>query len=123
MITIIDFLKTFALFVCLDVIYLGFIRKNTMDTYFEKFGGYHKHIIIYGLVTWALLALGTQYFVISKSTDKYSAFLNGALLGLIIYGVYDFTNMATIKGWTHSFLLQDIAWGTVLCGFIAYIRK
>jgi len=119
----IDFVKTYALFVGLDVLYLGFIRKNDMESYFQKFGGYHKHIIIYGLIAWALLAIGTQYFAIDASNDKQSALFKGALLGLVIYGVYDFTNIATIKGWTHSFLIQDIAWGTFLCGLIAYIRK
>ena len=123
MVTLIDFLKTYAFFLVIDIAYLGYLRGNAMKSYFSKFGGYHKNIAVYGAIAWALLALGTQYFAIDSSSNKYQAFTKGALLGLVIYGVYDFTNMATIKGWTHSFVLQDVLWGTMLCGTIAYFRK
>jgi uncharacterized membrane protein len=41
-----------------------------------------------------------------------TALLLGALLGLIAYGTYDFTNLATLKGWPAMVSIVDLAWGT-----------
>lgn len=38
----------------------------------------------------------------------------GALLGLVAYGTYDFTNQATLKNWPAMLTVLDVAWGTVL---------
>ena len=49
----------------------------------------------------------------------------GALLGLVAYGTYDATNLATIKGWPVVVSVVDLAWGVVvtatasLAGFVA----
>ena len=123
MFTVVDFLKTYALFLLIDIVYLSVLRGSFMKQYFSKFGGYHEHIMVYGAIAWALLAFGLEYFVISQTNNKYQSFIKGALLGLVIYGVYDFTNMATIKRWTTGFVVQDVLWGVILCGSIAYIRN
>ena len=36
----------------------------------------------------------------------------GALLGLMAYGTYDMTNLATIRGWPAVVSLIDLGWGT-----------
>ena len=36
----------------------------------------------------------------------------GALLGLIAYGTYDLSNLATLKGWSPRFAIIDMIWGT-----------
>lgn len=38
----------------------------------------------------------------------------GALLGLIAYGTYDLSNLATLKGWPWQLTLVDMVWGAVL---------
>lgn len=48
-----------------------------------------------------------------------AALLNGAILGAIAYGTYEFTNKATLKGWDWSMVMTDWAWGTVLTGVTA----
>ena len=47
------------------------------------------------------------------------ALLNGAILGLVAYGTYEFTNLATLKGWTWRMVATDLTWGTMLTGFSA----
>ena len=38
----------------------------------------------------------------------------GAVLGLVAYGTYDITNLATLKNWSRDpGSLADLAWGTV----------
>lgn len=38
----------------------------------------------------------------------------GALLGLVAYGTYDFTNLATLRDWPPLVTIVDLAWGTAL---------
>jgi Predicted membrane protein (DUF2177) len=35
-----------------------------------------------------------------------------ALFGLVVYGVYDFTNYSTLRQWPFVVTLADVAWGT-----------
>jgi uncharacterized membrane protein len=41
------------------------------------------------------------------------ALWGGALLGLVAYGTYDMTNLATVSGWSTLVTIVDLAWGTV----------
>lgn len=49
------------------------------------------------------------------------AVLSGALLGLVAYGTYDITNLATINGWPAIVAIVDLAWGTSLTASVAGI--
>ncbi len=49
------------------------------------------------------------------------ALLMGAVLGLVAYGTYDFTNLSTLKGYTVKVALIDLAWGTFLTALSATI--
>jgi len=40
-----------------------------------------------------------------------AATLNGALLGAICYATYDLTNQATMRTWSTTVTVADIAWG------------
>lgn len=55
---------------------------------------------------------------LSQSSWTY-ALIAGAVLGLVAYGTYDFTNLATLKNWSVSMSLVDLAWGTGLTALAA----
>ena len=42
------------------------------------------------------------------------AVLRAGLVGLVAYGTYDLSNMATLKQWNWGLALTDTLWGTVL---------
>ena len=68
------------------------------------------------LLVYFLLALGIRYFVLGRDLSKvhlHGIMGRGALLGLVTYGVYSLTNMATIEEWTILFSIVDILWGTL----------
>ena len=44
------------------------------------------------------------------------AVVAGVALGLLAYGTYDMTNLATLKGWSLNISLIDLAWGGFLSG-------
>ena len=43
----------------------------------------------------------------------------GALFGLVAYGTYDLTNLATIKGWSLKVTIIDLLWGGILTGTVS----
>lgn len=60
---------------------------------------------------------GIVYFAVMPGLQKESlavACFNGALLGLIAYGTYDVTNLATLKNWSLTVSVVDVIWGTLL---------
>jgi len=69
------------------------------------------------LATWALLSAGLVVFVLPRAGQSLpAALLFGSLCGLLVYGVYDATNMAVLRGWPLSVAVVDVCWGTLLCG-------
>jgi uncharacterized membrane protein len=48
------------------------------------------------------------------------ALLNGAILGLVAYGTYEFTSWAVMRDWHPQMVAVDLAWGTILTGGAAW---
>lgn len=49
------------------------------------------------------------------------AALRGAALGLLAYGTYDMTNLATLKGYKASIAFLDTGWGGVVTAITATV--
>lgn len=45
----------------------------------------------------------------------------GALLGLLAYGTYEFTNKAVVAGWPWQMVALDTTWGVVLTTAVATV--
>jgi uncharacterized membrane protein len=66
---------------------------------------------------YALYLCGIVFFAIrpALATGRWTtALASGALFGLFAYGTYDLTNQATLKIWSTTVTLADMAWGSVL---------
>lgn len=59
-----------------------------------------------------LLGLGVSLLAVPRAPTLPAAFLSGAIFGAVVYGVYDFTNFATLRDWPFAVVLVDVAWGT-----------
>ncbi len=71
-----------------------------------------------------LYPLGLVIFAISpalKSGNFLEAGVKGALLGLFAYGTYDLTNQATLRNWSTTLTVVDMAWGAIVSGLAAAI--
>ena len=74
------------------------------------------------LVFYLLYIIGIMIFAITpamRDGQWTTALLYGALFGFFSYGVYDFTNFATLRNWNLTITLADLCWGTVLTGVSA----
>ena len=68
---------------------------------------------------YALYAAGLVYFVLSWSVTLGEAILNGAFFGLVVYGLYNLTNAASLRDWPWLLVLVDVTWGAVLTGLVS----
>jgi uncharacterized membrane protein len=60
---------------------------------------------------------GMVYFVVAPGVGEgkmREIVLRGALYGLVTYGTYDLTNLATLRDWTILVTVVDMLWGTIL---------
>ncbi len=48
------------------------------------------------------------------------ALLNGAILGFVAYGCYEFTSWTIMKEWSVQLVVADILWGSAISGLSAY---
>jgi uncharacterized membrane protein len=70
-----------------------------------------------------LLGTGIALFVIPRASTASSAAAFGALLGLVVYGVYDFTNYATLRQWPFALTLVDVTWGSLASAAAAMVVR
>jgi uncharacterized membrane protein len=66
------------------------------------------------VVFYLVYVLGLVVFCVMPGVSSLSwtkAALFGAFLGVVAYGTYDLSNLATLKGWTMPLTLVDMAWG------------
>jgi uncharacterized membrane protein len=73
--------------------------------------------LIYGFITYLLMTIALYYFVIKDNKSIYIAML----LGLLIYGVYNGTNIITINSYKLKVAILDTLWGTTLFGITTYL--
>lgn len=62
------------------------------------------------VLCYVLLSVALYYFILSRGRPIEEAFL----LGIVIYGIYDSTNYATLKKWRADFAAIDTLWGGIL---------
>lgn len=73
---------------------------------------------------YCLYVVGLMYFAVLPAVRAENLGLalgNGALLGLVAYGTYEFSNMATLKGWAWQMVVTDTLWGMALTATSAAI--
>lgn len=74
------------------------------------------------IVFYLLYPVGLVIFAIApalKSGNIATAMYLGALFGFFTYGTYDLTNQATLRNWSTTLTIADMAWGSVLGGVSA----
>jgi len=74
------------------------------------------------ILFYLLYPIGLVIFAIVpalRSGSVTTALLFGALFGFFTYGTYDLTNQATLRNWSTTVTIADMAWGTFLGGISA----
>ncbi len=103
------FLTTFASYIILDLLWLGVVARPIITRLLSPWmtNGFK---MLPAFIVYVLLAVAMTFLVIPRATSFPLAIIWGAILGLVVYGVYDLTNYATISGWPIKFVVLDMAW-------------
>lgn len=118
---IVAYLTTALVFLAADALWLGLAMK---DFYARQLGGLLRDqpdLLVAGLF-YLVYAGGIVLFAVAPALQSGSwrlALGYGAALGLLAYGTYDATNLATLKGWPVVVSVVDTLWGISLTALTA----
>jgi uncharacterized membrane protein len=119
-----SFFVVLGIILLIDILWLGFVSpkiyKSEIGKIMKETPNWYSGILVY-----LILALAITIFVLNSgiAPSKEKTLLYGALLGFVIYSVYDLTNYSTLKDWTLKITIIDIIWGTFLGGIVSYLAK
>tara|TARA_B100001250_G_scaffold348109_1_gene318669 strand:- start:234 stop:638 length:405 start_codon:yes stop_codon:yes gene_type:complete len=115
-------LLTALIFLIIDIIWLSFAVKSF---YRPNIG----HLLLEKPVMWAaamfyiiyVIGIGVVIIEPNINFDNTLGFLFKAFIfGLVAYGTYNLTNMATVRGWSPSVVFVDMIWGGSLTALSSY---
>ena len=123
MIHVLLYIVTAIVFLALDVVML---KKVMYPLFSANIGPMMLEDLRMGpaAVFYLFYVVGVVWFVSIPALNVGSiaqAFFAGAVLGALAYGTYEFTNFATLKGWTAQMVTVDVIWGAVLTGTSAAV--
>lgn len=110
------YLFTLVPFLALDLLWLGVVARRF---YAAQLGGLMRDRPDYAVAGgfYLLYVGGIVFFAVAPALAEGwwgRAAINGAVLGLLAYGTYDLTNLATLRNWPLAMSAVDIAWGGML---------
>lgn len=112
-----QFVKVLLLLLVVDSVYLYIMGEWAQSMIIKIQRLYSPVRYVAAAIVYLLLALGLTHFIIKPRKPLWEA----ALFGLIIYGVFDFTNMAMFKHYDLQFAVIDTFWGAALSAIVAWL--
>jgi uncharacterized membrane protein len=130
-----NYLVILLLFVLIDIPMITIVNTNMYMNQFKLINGGPMNIgnkmYISTIVTYLLLAFGLYLFVIMPYNKEIPTSFNllyytdviikAILFGLVVFGVYDMTNLATINMYDNYVAIADTIWGGALCGIVTTV--
>ena len=101
----------------LDGVYLTLMTK-----YFNKQinlvqGSDIEMNILATILCYITLIFALNYYIVEQKKTPLDAFI----LGIVIYGVYEFTSKGLLKNWKWSTVAMDTLWGGILFALTTWI--
>jgi uncharacterized membrane protein len=104
-------MKEYLIILILDLVYLTYIGKPIFDKTIKDITNKMPVYNIYGIIlSYVFILLAFKYFIINKKMSSKDAFI----LGLVIYGVFDMTNLALFDKYNINTAIIDTLWGATL---------
>ena len=113
---LVAYVATAVVFLGIDAIWL---TRVALGMYRRELGGLllDKPNLLISALFYLLFVLGIVLLAVIPALNGggwTQALWMGAILGLAAYGTYDITNLATLKGWSLTVTVIDLAWGMAL---------
>ena len=116
---ILSFVFVSVIFLIIDVIWLSITVKTL---YRPSLGGLlnDKPVMWAAALFYIIYTLSLAIIILKPAITNdsiFQAFWTGIIFGIVTYGTYNLTNMATIKDWSSKIVFIDMLWGGFLTGF------
>jgi uncharacterized membrane protein len=107
-----------VVFLGLDLLWLGVLARGF---YVRQMGDLLREPPNLGIAGLFYLVYvgGVLLFAVVPAQSWRHALLLGIALGVVAYGTYDLTNLATLRRWPPALAAVDLAWGSALTGLAA----
>jgi uncharacterized membrane protein len=112
-----DLLILTFIFILIDFIYLKLMTKHFKILIFNIQKKEMTLELQPTVLCYIILVFSLYYFIIKDNKDH----IDGAILGWVIYFVYDLTNYAILDGWDLKTVIYDGLWGGILYGSVTYL--
>ena len=116
-------LVLFFTLIAMDAVWLT-VRRSYHESLFASIQKSPLTVrIVPAILVYVLVASALYYFVfmVGRASTSMEAGKLGALLGGSMYGLYDLTNYATLRGYTLEMTVVDTLWGMITCGVAAAV--
>lgn len=100
----------------LDLLWLGVLARTLYQQEIGHLMAPSPNLLA-GAAFYVLYTVGIVVFAVAPRAQDPGwgpTLALGATFGLVAYGTYDLTNLATLKAWPVRISLIDMAWGTLL---------
>ena len=123
------FLALLPIIAVLDLAWIGWLMR---DVYSRELGALARRSgdslapnMPAAALVYLLIPAGLVMFVLPRIETSSLAMSAawGAAFGLVMYGVYEFTNYAVIDGWSMKMVVYDLGWGCTLCAVSSLAMK
>ncbi len=106
----------------IDLVWIGYIAKPLFSKTVQRIQGQPlKFNPVGAVIAYLIMIVGTYFLVAERARTPKEAAMTGAILGLVMYGVFDFTNMAIFRNWDWKTTIIDVTWGTFLMATVGYL--
>jgi uncharacterized membrane protein len=113
-----DYIVSAFSMLALDSVYLSTIGGSLFSKMVRNIQKEDMKIDMYGVIgSYILLVLVLYKFIIMERRSPSDAFI----LGLCVYGVFDFTNIAIFKNYNWITAIVDTLWGGILFYIVTMI--
>lgn len=106
----------------LDILWISLFMKKKYNSqiYTIQNKPLKTKSLLFPIIAYILMLVGLNLFVIPNISDDnilLDSLKYGFVFGLVLYGVYDFTNLSIFEDWNLSLSIIDVLWG----GFVFFI--
>ena len=116
------YLVTAALFLAIDAVMLSVVMKPLFTRHIGEM--MRDTLLLTPAAAFYLAYVAGLVILVSapalRDAAPGRAAWQGAIVGAMAYGTYEFTSMSILKGWSWQMVAVDTLWGAVLTGVSAW---
>ena len=105
----------------LDLVVLSLLSKMWKESIEKIQSTPFKVKSLYAVGAYILMIFGLYYFVLQSNLPTNQLVLKAFAFGIVVYGIFDFTNLAIFTNYNLKTAAIDILWGGILMASVTWI--